>query len=131
MVNQPNADATTLPLPSASAVPIGMLNDSSFSHTLVTSRETKGMKGPFKFIFFISFSFCLHSPHLATLTQSAIIAHPKDPSTKTDAPILFLKATLLTISSKFFPAFPLIYYQLSSFPHGRQDSAILASTIIG
>ena len=131
MVNQPNADATTLPLPSASAYPTGMLNESFFSHTLVANRETKGMKGPFKITFFISFGFCPRLPSLATLTQSANIAHLKAPSTKTDTPILFPKTTPLTISSKLFPAFPLLYCQLTSFPHGMQESAILAHTIIG
>ena len=63
MVNQPNAGATTLPLPSASDVPTGMLNDSSFSHTLVASRETKGMKGPSR----STFSFPLVSAHILHL----------------------------------------------------------------
>ena len=129
MVNQPIADATTPPLPSA--IPTGMLNDSSLSHTLVANKETKGTKGYFKFTFFISFGFCMCSPLLATLIQSTNISHPKAPSTKTNTPILIPKDTLLKISSKLFPAFPLHYCQLSSFPHGRQESAILAHTIIG
>ena len=131
MVNQPNADATTLPLPSASAYPTGMLNESFFSHTLVANRETKGMKGPFKITFFISFGFCPRLPSLATLTQSANIAHLKAPSTKTDTPILFPKTTPLTISSKLLLAFPMLYCQLSSFPHGMQESDILAHITIG
>ena len=131
MVNQPNADATTLPLPSTSAVPTGMLNEFFLSHTLVANRATKGTKGPFKITIFISSGFCLHLPSLASLTQSANIAHLKGPSVKTDTPILFPKTFLLTISSKLFPAFPLLYCLLSSFPHGMQESAILAHTIIG
>ena len=50
-------------LPSASAVPTGMLNDSFFSHTCVAKRETKGMKGPFK----VTFSFPLVPPHVLHL----------------------------------------------------------------
>jgi hypothetical protein len=131
MVNQPNAYATTLPLPFASAVPTGMLNESFFSHTLVANRETKGMKRPSKITFFISFGFYPRLPSLATLTQSANITHLKTPSTKTNTPILFPKTTQLTISSKLFQAFPLLYCQLSSFPHGMLESAVLAHTIIG
>jgi hypothetical protein len=131
MVNHPNANATIPLPPSASTYSSGMLKDSSFNHTLMANRETKGTKGPFKFTFFISFGFCLHSPPLATLTKPANIAHPKAPSTKTDTPILFPKDIPLTISSKLFPAFPLHYCELSSFPHVRQESAIPAHTIIG
>ena len=128
MVNQPNADATILPPPSASATPIGLLNDSSFSHTCVANRETKGAKGSFKFTFFISFCFCPYPSPLATLIQSANIACPKH-STKTDNPILVPKAIPLKISSKLIPAFPLLFSQLSSFQHGMQESAVPAHTI--
>ena len=131
MENQHNTDAAILSPPSASVYLTGMLKDSSFSHILVANRETKGTKGPFKITFFISFGFSLLSPPLATLTKPANMAHPKPPSTKTDTPILFPKDIPLTISSKLFPAFPLCYCQLSSFPHGRQESAIPAHTIIG
>ena len=131
MVNQPNADDSILPPPSASAFPSGMLNYSSFSHTLVANRETKGMKGPFKIAFFISFCFCPHSSPLGTLIQSSSIAHPKAPSTKTDIPILFPKTTPLPISFRLIPAFPLLFSQLCSSTHYRQESAVLALNIIG
>jgi hypothetical protein len=66
MANQPYTSAAALPSHSASAIPFGLHNESSSSHTLVANSETKGMTGTSNSPIFIPFWFCQYSSLLAT-----------------------------------------------------------------
>ena len=131
MVDQPNADATVLPPPSASAIPVGMCNKSSSSHTFVFNRETKGMIGSSNTTIFNSFRFHLHSSPLATSTMSASIGHPKAPSTKTDTSCPSPKAPQFAIPSKCSQSLPSPFYQLPLIYHDWQETAVLSTPIKG
>jgi hypothetical protein len=131
MVDQPNADTAVLPPLSTSAIPVGMCNISSSSHTLAFNRETKGLIGSSNTTIFNSFQFHLHSPPLAISTMSASIVHPKASSTQTDTWCLLPKAPPLAIPSKCSQSLTSPLYQLPFIYHGWQDIAVLSSPIKG
>ena len=131
MVDQPNADATVLPPPSTSAIPVGMCNKSSSSHTLVFNRETIGMIGSSNTTIFNSFRFHLHSSPSATPTMSASIGHPKAPSTKTDTSCPSPKAPQFATPFKCSQSLPSPFYQLPVIYHGWQETAVLSTPIKG
>ena len=131
MVDQPNPNAPVLPPPFTSAIPVGMCNKSSSSHTLVFNRETKGMIGSSDTTIFNSFWFHLHSSPLVTSTMSASICHPKAPSTKTDTSCPSPKVPLFAMPSKSSQSLPSPFYQLPFIYHGWQETAVLSTPIKG
>ena len=131
MVDQPNINAAVLPPPSASAIPVGMCNISSSSHSLVFNRETKGMIGSLKPTIFNSIWFHLHSSPLATSTMPASIGHPMAPSTRTDTSCPSPKEPQFAIPSKCSQSLPSPLYQLPSIYHGWQETAVLSTPIKG
>jgi hypothetical protein len=131
MVDQPNTNAAVHPLSSASAIPVGMCNISSSSHTLVVNRETKGMTGCSKTTIFNSFQFHLHSSPLVTSTMSGSIGHPKTPSSKTDTSCPSPKAHPCAIPSKCSLSLPPPFYQLPFIYHGWQETTVLSNPIKG
>jgi hypothetical protein len=131
MVDQPDANAFVLPPHSASAIPVGMCNKSSSSHTLVFNRETKGMIGSSNTTNFNSFWFHLHSSPYATPTMSASIGHPKAPSTSTDTSCPSPKAPQFAIPSKCSQSLPSPFYQVPFIYHGWQETVVLSTAIKG
>jgi hypothetical protein len=131
MVDQPNTNAAVLPPPSTSAIPVGMSNKFSSSHTLVFNRETKGLIGSLNNTIFNSFRFYLLSSPLATSTMSASIGHPKAPSTKTDTSCSSPKAPQFAIPSKCSQSLPSPFYQLPFIYHGWQETAVLSTPFKG